>query len=94
MAIASEPSLPSGLPLAADWAAVSVAAASETSVTTSAVVASSAFSIAVANADVHPCNGHDVDDCLHDDGHNDVIIDNGLTLSCFLLVVCPVDHSN
>jgi hypothetical protein len=87
MAIAAEPSSPSGPPSAADWAAVSVAAASETSVTASAVVASAAVAVAVANDDDHPRDGHDVDDCLHDDGHDDVIVDDGLTSSCSPSVV-------
>jgi hypothetical protein len=69
MAIAAEPSSPSGLPLAADWVAISIAAALETSVTTSAVVASAAVAVAVAINDNHPHNGHNVDNCLHDDGH-------------------------
>jgi hypothetical protein len=44
MAIAAEPSLPSGLLSAADWAAVSIAAALETRVTAATVVASAAVS--------------------------------------------------
>jgi hypothetical protein len=44
MAIAAEPLLPSGPPSVADWAAVSIAAASETSVTNATVVASAAAS--------------------------------------------------
>ncbi len=91
MAIAVEPSSPSGPPPAADWAAVSIAAASETSVTASAIIASATVAVAVANDDDHPRNGHDIDDCLHDDGHNDVIVDDGLTLSRSLLVIRPVD---
>ncbi len=84
MAIAAEPLSPSGLPSAADWAAVSVAAASETSVIASAIVASAAvaIAIAVANDNDHPHDGHDVNNCLHDDGHDNVIVDNSLTLSC------------
>ena len=39
MAIAAEPLLPSGPPLAADWAAVSIAAVSETRVTAAAIIA-------------------------------------------------------
>jgi hypothetical protein len=94
MAIAAELSLPSGPLSAADWAAVSVAAASETSVTASAIVASATvLAVAVANNNNHPRNGHDVDSCLHD-GHNDVIVDNSLTLSCSTPVVCPVDRGN
>ncbi len=94
MAIAAEPLSPSGPPSAADWAAVSVAAASETSVTASAVVASAAIAIAVAKDNDHPHDGHDVDDCLHDDGHDDVIINDSLTLSCSPSVVRPVDHGD
>jgi hypothetical protein len=94
MAIAAEPSSPSGPPSAADWAAISIAAASETSITASAVVASTTVAIAVANDDDHPCNGHDVNDCLHDDGNDNVIADDGLTLSCSPLIVCPVDRGN
>jgi hypothetical protein len=94
MAIAAEPSSPSSPSLATDWAAISVAAALETSVTASAVIASATIAVAVANDDNYLRNGHDVDDCLHDDGHNDVIVDNGLTLSCSPLVVRPVDRGN
>ena len=94
MAIAAEPSLPSGPPLAADWVAISVAEALETRVNASAVVASAAVAIAVANAANHPRNGHNVDNCLHDDGHNNVIVDDGLTSYCSPSVVRPVDHGN
>ncbi len=93
MAITAEPLSPSGPPSAADWAAVSVAAALETSVTASAVIASAAVTIAVANNDGHPRDGHDVDDCLHD-GHDDVIVNDGLTLPCSPLVVRPVDRGD
>jgi hypothetical protein len=48
MAIAAEPLSPSGLPLAADWAAVSIAAALETRVNASTGIASTAVAIAVA----------------------------------------------
>ncbi len=89
MAIAAEPSSPSIPPSAADWAAISVAAASETSVTAFATVA-----ITVANKDDHPRDGRDINDCLHDDGHDDVIVDDGLTLSHSPLVVHPVDLGN
>ncbi len=66
MAIAAEPSSPSGPPSVADRAAVSGAAASETSVTASAVVASApvAIAIAIADDDDHPRNGHDADNCI------------------------------
>ena len=64
MAIAAELSSPSGLPSAADRAAVGGAAASETSVTASAVVASAAIAIAIADDDDHPCDGHDADDSI------------------------------
>jgi hypothetical protein len=62
MAIAAELSSPSGLPSAADWAAVGGAAASETSVTASDVVASAAIAIAIADDDDHPRDGHDAND--------------------------------
>jgi hypothetical protein len=93
MAIAAEPSSPSGPPLATDWVAVSIAAALETSVTASALVASATVTIAVTNEDNHPCNRHDVDNCLHD-GHDNMIVDNGLTLSCSPSVVRPVDRGD
>ncbi len=64
MAIAADSSLPTGLPLAADRAAVGGAAASETSVTASAVVASTTIAIAIADDDDHPHNGHDANDCI------------------------------
>jgi hypothetical protein len=94
MAIAAEPLSPSGPPSAADLAAISISAALETSVTASAVVASAAIAIAVANGDNHPRNRHDVDNCLHDDGHNNMIINNSLTLSCSLLDIRPVDRGD
>jgi hypothetical protein len=84
---------------ATDWVAVSIPAALETSVTASTVVAFTAVPVAVAiavsiaNDDDHPCDGHDVDDCLPD-GHDNVIVDNGLTLSCSLSVVYPVESGN
>jgi hypothetical protein len=93
MTIAAEPSLPSGPLSAAGWSAISVAAALETSITASAIVASATIAIAVANNDNHPRKGHDVNDCPHDDGHNDMIIDDGLTLSHSPLVIRPVDHA-
>jgi hypothetical protein len=74
MAIAAKPLLPSSPPSATDWTAVSVAAASETRVDAAAIVASAA--IAVTNNDDHPCNGHNIDDRLHD-GYKDVIVDDG-----------------
>ncbi len=94
MVIAAEPLSPSGPPLAADWAAISIAAALETSATASAVVASTTVAIAVANAANHPRDGHDVYNFLHDDGHDDVVVNNGLTLSCSPSDVHPVDHGN
>ena len=94
MTIAAEPLSPFCPPSSADWAAISVAAALETSVTASAIVASAVVAITVANDDDHPQDGHDIDDCLHDDGHDDVIVDNGLTSSCSPSVVRPVDRSN
>jgi hypothetical protein len=90
MVITAEPSLPSGPPSAADWVAISIAVALETA---SAVVASTAVAIPVTNNNDHPCNGHNVDDCLHD-VHDDVIIDDGLTLSRSPSVVHPVDRGN
>ncbi len=93
MAIAAELSSPSGPPSAADWAANSVATASETSVTASNVDASAAVAVAGANDDDHPRDGHDVDNCLHD-GHDNVIVDDGLTSSCSPSVVRPVDRGN
>jgi hypothetical protein len=83
MGIAAEPSSPSGAPLAADWAAVSVAAALETSVAAAALVASASVTVAITNNDDHPRNGHDVDDCLHD-GYEDVIVKNGSPSLLFL----------
>jgi hypothetical protein len=74
--------------------AISAAAALETSITASIIVASAAVAVAVTNDNDHPRNGHDVNDCLHDDGHNDMIVDTGLTLSCSPLVVRPVDRGN
>jgi hypothetical protein len=62
MAIAAEPSLPSGPPLAGDRAAVGGAAASETSITASAVVATTAITIAIADDDDHPRDGHNAND--------------------------------
>jgi hypothetical protein len=82
IAIAAKPSSPSSLPLAADWAAVSIVAASETRVNTTAVVVSAAVAVAVTNEDDHPCDGHDVDDRLHD-GYKDVIIDDSPPLLLF-----------
>jgi hypothetical protein len=67
---------------------------SETSITASVVIASTTVAIAVANNDDHPCNGHDINNCLHDDGHNNLIVKDGLTLSCSPLVVRPVDRSD
>jgi hypothetical protein len=93
MAIAAEPSSPSIPPSAADWVAVSVAAALETSVTTSPIVASAAIAVAVANKDYHLHDGHNVDNCLHDE-HDEVIAEDGLTLSPSPLVICPVDHGD
>ncbi len=62
MAIAAEPSLPTGLPSVADRAAIGGAAALETGITASTVVASAATAIAIADDDDHPHDGHDVDD--------------------------------
>ncbi len=93
MAIAAEPSLPSGPLSAVDWAAISVTAVLETSVTASAVVASSAIAFTIANDNDHTHNGHEVDDCLHD-GHDNVLVNYGLTLSCSLLVIRLIDHGN
>jgi hypothetical protein len=81
MAITAKPSSPSGLPLAAVWASASIAAASETRVDAATVVASAA--IAVTNNDDHLCDGHYVDDRLHD-GYEDVIVDDGPPSLLFL----------
>jgi hypothetical protein len=94
IAIATEPLLPSSPQLATDWVAFSIAAALETSVTAFAVIAAAAVAVAVANNDDHPHNGHDINNYLHDDGHDDVIVDKGLTLSCSPLVVRPVEHGD
>jgi hypothetical protein len=83
MAIAAKPLSPSGPPLAADWVAVSVAAALETRVDAAAVVASAA--ITVTNNDDHPCDGNDLDNCLHD-GYEEVIVDDGPPLLLFLSI--------
>jgi hypothetical protein len=83
MAIAAKPSLPSGLLPAADWAAISVAAASEMRVIAAAVVASAAIPVAVTNDNDHPSNGHDVDNCLHD-GYEDMIVNDGPPSFLFL----------
>ncbi len=74
MAIAAKPSSPSGPPSAAEWAAISIAAASETRVNAATVVAST--TVAITNDDDYPCNGHDINDRLHD-GYEDVIVDDG-----------------
>jgi hypothetical protein len=83
MVIATEPSLPSAPPSAADWVAISIAAALESSITAAAVVASAAVTIAITNNNDHPCNGHDVDNCRHD-GYEDVIVDDGPPSLLFL----------
>ncbi len=70
MAIAAEPLSSSRPSSAADWAAVSVVAASETSVTAATVMASAAIAVAVTNDDDHLHDGHDIDDSLHD-GYED-----------------------
>jgi len=57
MAIAADSSSPTGPPSAADRAAVGGAAASETSITASAVVASAAITIAIANNYDYPRDG-------------------------------------
>ena len=75
----NRPLLPSGLSSVADWAAVSVSAASETSITATTVVASTAVIIAVTNNDDHLWDGHVIDDCLHDE-YNNMTIDNGSPL--------------
>ncbi len=91
MAIAAEPSSPSGPPSAADWAAISVAAALETSITAAAVVASAALAIAVTNVDDHPPDGYDIDNHLHD-WYKDVIVDEGP--HPFLLFLSNNDEEN
>ncbi len=65
MAITADSLSLTGPPSAPDRAAVGSAAASETSITASAVVASAAIAIAIANDDDHPRDGHDADDCIH-----------------------------
>jgi hypothetical protein len=83
MMITAEPSSPFGPPLATDWAAVSVNAASATSVTAATVVAFAAVAVVVTKDNDHPCNGHD-----------DMIVNDGLTFSCSLLVVRPVEFGD
>jgi hypothetical protein len=83
MAITTEPSSPSGPPSAADWAVISIAAALETSVTTTAVVAFATVAVTLTNDDDHPRNGHNIDNCLHD-GYKDMIIDNSPPSLLFL----------
>jgi hypothetical protein len=83
MAIATKPSSPSGLPLAADWVAVSVTAALETRVDAVTVIASATVAVAITNDDDHPCDGHDIDNRLHD-GYEDVIVDDSPPLLLFL----------
>jgi hypothetical protein len=90
MAIAAKLSSPSGPPSAADWAAVSIAAALETRVDATVVIASAAVAIAITNDDDHPREGHKVNDCLHD-GCEDVIVDNGPP---FLLLLSNDDKGN
>ena len=51
MVIAAESLSPTGLPSAADWVAVGIAAASETSVTATAIVASAAVVVCHASAE-------------------------------------------
>jgi hypothetical protein len=84
MAITAKPSSPSGPPSAADWAAVSAAAVLETRVDAATIIASAAVALAVAVTidDDHPCDGHDVDNRLHD-GYKDVIVDDGPPLLLF-----------
>jgi hypothetical protein len=94
MVIAAELSSPSCPPSAADWAAVSIAAASETSVTASAIVAFATVAVVVTKEDDHPRDGQDVNNCLHDDEHDNVIVNDGLTLSRSPSVVRPVDRSD
>ncbi len=57
MAITAEPLLPSGLPAAADWVAISIGAVLETRVTAATIVASAAVAVAVTNDDDHPHDG-------------------------------------
>jgi hypothetical protein len=84
MATSPDSLLPSGLPSAADWATIGVATASKSSVTATATIASAAITVVITNKDNHLCNGHGVDDCLHD-GYDNVIVDNGSPLLPFLL---------
>jgi hypothetical protein len=62
MKVAAELLSPSGLPLAADWATVSIAAAPETRVDAAAVVASTAVTVAIANNNVATTTADNEDD--------------------------------
>ena len=68
--------MPTGPPSATDRAAVGGAAASETSITASAVVASAAIAIAIANDDDHPRDGHEANDPIHQTMTTDDRMDN------------------
>jgi hypothetical protein len=57
MVIAAEPLLPSGPPSAADWMAISIAAALEMRVTAATVVISAAIAVTVTNDDDHSSGG-------------------------------------
>ncbi len=83
MAIAAEPSSPSGSPLAADREAVSVDAVLEMSITVTAIVASAAVAVAITKDNYHPRNGHDINDRLHD-GYEDMVVDDGPPSLLFL----------
>jgi hypothetical protein len=76
--------------LAADWAAISIAAALETRVDAAAVVASA--TIAITNDDDHLCDGQDVDDCLHD-GYADVSLTTVPPRCCFCPTTMKKMHS-
>ena len=85
MAASAELLLPTGPPSAADWAAVIIAAASETTVTTATIVAVATIAVAVAvtNNNDHLCDGHTEGDRLCE-GYDDVIINNGSPSFLFL----------
>jgi hypothetical protein len=74
MATTADSLTSSGRQLAVDPTAIAIATASERRVIAAAVVASSAVAVAFANKDGHLCDGHIVDNCLHN-GHNNEIVD-------------------
>jgi hypothetical protein len=94
MAIAAELTSPSGPPSAADWAAVSIAAALETSITAFAAVVSAAVAVTVANDDDHPRNGHDINDCIVAAIKNSILSNSSAQAKFTALVDCDVDWSD